>query len=81
MPAVAFDFIVGELRELAVGLAAHTAQVLGRRCPAGDRRDDADRVARRHRRLFLLQVADILFVHVHVDEASQLALLVIEVRP
>lgn len=48
---------------------------------AGDRRDDAHRIARLERRLILLQVADVLVVHVHVDEAPELALVREEVFP
>ena len=51
-----------------------------RRRAARHRRDDADRVARLHRRLLLLQVPDVLVVDVDVDEAAQLALLVVQVR-
>ena len=50
----------------------------GRFHPARDRRDDADGVAAVHRRLLVLQIADILVVHVDVDEAAQLSLLVVE---
>ena len=79
--AVALDFLVGQLRQgLVSSLKADATHVLGRRCAAGDRRDDADRVARRDRRLLFLQVADVLVVQVHVDEAPQLALVVIQVR-
>ena len=58
-----------ELRQLLLHHDAHG-------CPSGDRRDDADRVAGRDRRLLLLQVADIFVVQIDVDEAAQLALLV-----
>src|SRR5215217_804526 len=46
----------------------------------GDGRNNADRVARGHRRLLSLQVPDIFVVQIDVDEAAQLALLVVQMR-
>ena len=51
----------------------------GRADAAGDRRDDAQRVAGLHRRLLAIEVADVFVVQVDVDEAAQLALVVVEV--
>src|SRR5262245_35008914 len=45
-----------------------------------DRRNDADRVSRLHRRVLFLEIADVLVVQVDVDETPELALLVVEVR-
>ena len=77
MPAVALDFVVGA--EL-IGLQSDLTTVSSLRIGAArHRRNDADRVARLHRRLLFLQIADVLVVQIDVDEAPQLALLVVEV--
>ena len=76
MPAVALDFVVGQLRQRRSDVRP-TVRI---ERAARHRRDDAHRVAGRHRRLLLLQIPDVLVVHVDVDEAAQLALLVVQVR-
>src|SRR5437867_423091 len=48
--------------------------------PTRDGRNDADGVAGRDRGLLFLQVANVLVIQIHIDEASQLALLVVEMR-
>src|SRR5436853_35782 len=45
-----------------------------------DGRNDAHGVGGGHRCLLLLQIADIFVVHVDIDEAPQLPLLVVQVR-
>ena len=86
MPAVAFDLVVGERRQLAVRLRLRGVRLkpdtthigVGGRHSTRDRRDDADGVARLHRRLLFLQIPDVFVVHVHVDEAAQASLLVVQ---
>src|SRR5262245_8525215 len=57
-------------------LTLHAPGTLGTAArAAGHRRQDGDRVAVRHRRLELGQVADVLVVHVDVHEAAQVAVL------
>jgi hypothetical protein len=68
MPAVALDLLAREFRRL----------VHRRIRPAGNRGDDADRVSRLERRLFTLEMTDVLVVDVHVHEAAQLAVVVVE---
>src|SRR5204863_3322577 len=75
--AVALDFVFGEFRKLTVRLKADTTDVGGARRAAGDRRNDADGVSGLDRRLFLLQIPDVFVVNVDVDEAAQLALVVV----
>src|SRR6266542_45385 len=48
--------------------------------PARHRWNDADGVAGRDRRLLFLQVANVFVIQIHIDEASQLALFVVEMR-
>ena len=69
VPAVALDFLARQLRRL----------VHGRIRPARHRRDDADGVARLERRLLAIEMADVLVVDVHVHEAAQLAVVVVQV--
>ncbi len=82
MPAVALHFVVGQL-------GAHAAQAIFsptvghyiRRWRAtSNRRDDAHGIAGGDRRRFFLQIPDVIVVHVDIDEAAQLALLVVQVR-
>ena len=96
MPRVALHLVVGQRRQISirvtVRLKADTTSIgvdrrglarrslSGARHAAGDRRNDADGVDRLDRRLFLLQIADVFVVDVDVDEAAQLALLVVQVR-
>src|SRR5919202_1137844 len=51
---------------------------LGISAPARDRRDDGHFIARLQRRVLALQEADVLFIHIDIDEAPQLALVVAE---
>src|SRR6266853_4288389 len=44
--------------------------------PARDRRDDADLVGLLHRRLFIVEKANVLVVDEHIHEAANIALLV-----
>ena len=74
VPAVALDFVVGELgqrcrRFVAVAGAPPATDGMMLSVSPGV-----------HRRLLLLQVADVFVVQVDVDEAAQLALVVVEVR-
>ncbi len=71
--AVAFVVVFRELRQ-------RRGRLRRRRRAARDRRDDAHRVAGLHRRLLLLQIPDVFVVDVDVDEAAQLALIVVEMR-
>ena len=70
--AVAQDLVLRK-RGLLVGQRRHR--------PAGDAGHDRDRVAILHRRRVLLHVADVFVVQIHVDEAAQLAFIVIEMAP
>ena len=72
VPAVALVFLRRQRRQLPLG------DRRARRA-ARHRRDDAERVARLQGGVFLLQVADVLVVQVDVDEAPQLAFVVVEV--
>ena len=67
VPAVALDLVAGQLRQ-----RRRFRRCRSRRA-AGDRRNDAHRVARLERRLILLQIPDVIVVDVDVDEAAQLA--------
>ena len=80
--AVALDFVgvsVGSSSRRARHDLTSAFALGGRATSAGDGRHDAQRVARLHRRLLLLQVADVFVVQVHVDEVPQLALVGVEV--
>ena len=81
MPAVALDLVVRQLRQVAVGLRPRRSRSGYRALDSSrDGRDDADCVARSNGRLFFLQIADVLVVDVDVDEAAELALLVVKMR-
>ena len=80
MPAVALDLVVGEFGQVAMPVSRAGRSNVLESDAACHRRNDADRVARRDRRLLLLQVADVFVVQVDVDEAAQLALIVVQVR-
>src|SRR5439155_1123487 len=74
MAAVAFDLVIGQLRQRGKGVRplfrdgrrGKGAVPLFLADAAGHRRDDADRVARPHGRLLLLQISNVLVIHVHV---------------
>ena len=78
VPAVAPDFVAATAAAVRSALdwrrSLRPAGDVAR--PAGDRRDDAHRVARLERRLILLQIADVFVVDVDVDEAAQPAFVV-----
>ena len=90
MPRVALHFVVGERGRFALGKGVRPlfgdrggrkgVVPLFRTGAARHRRDDAHGVVRRDGRLLLLQIPDVLVVHVYVDEAAQSALLVVEMR-
>ena len=79
--AVALDLLGVERRELGLGCGRHhqPPAASGWRRLRRRRRHDAQRVARLHRRLLLLQVADVLVVQIHVDEVPQPPLVGVEV--
>src|SRR5205814_3157960 len=58
VPAVALEVVVGQLGKFTLRLCVRLKPdtTFSRRRAAGDRRDDADRVAGVDRRLFLLQI-------------------------
>jgi hypothetical protein len=59
--------------------ACQLRRLLHRRVgPARHRWHDADRVARLERRLLAIEVADVLVVHVDVDEAAELSVIVVQ---
>ena len=77
---VAFDLVVGQAAFAALRLRRVHCSLGGGGHTARDRRDDAHGVGRVHRRLFFLEIPDVFVVHVDVDEAAQLSLIVEEVR-
>ena len=60
-----------------VGVERHGRR-RGRAHTAGDRRDDAERVARLHRGPFPIEVPNVLVIQIDVDEAPELPFVVVK---